>query len=93
MNTTSRATVGEICELVVTMLQCLHRDLAARNVLVCENEILKVSDFGMARQLRYSNYYRRTGQVAFKTVYDYVLVTLLYVVVLVGCTACEMDCT
>ncbi|XP_034436885.1 platelet-derived growth factor receptor beta [Hippoglossus hippoglossus] len=28
---------------------CVHRDLAARNVLVCEGELVKVCDFGLAR--------------------------------------------
>ena len=28
----------------------IHRDLAARNVLVCENDVIKIADFGLARQ-------------------------------------------
>lgn len=37
----------------------LHRDLAARNVLVFEGDVLKICDFGMARDVRYVHYYRR----------------------------------
>ena len=28
----------------------IHRDLAARNVLVADNHVLKISDFGLAKQ-------------------------------------------
>jgi serine/threonine protein kinase len=37
----------------------LHCDLAARNVLVFEDETLKISDFGMAKDVRYVEYFRR----------------------------------
>lgn len=40
-------------------LQCIHRDLAARNVLVCDDNIVKISDFGLARDLENSDYYRK----------------------------------
>ncbi|XP_062505003.1 fibroblast growth factor receptor 2-like [Corticium candelabrum] len=36
----------------------LHRDLAARNVLVFDNEVLKMSDFGLAKDIKYHDYYR-----------------------------------
>ncbi|XP_065841633.1 fibroblast growth factor receptor 3-like isoform X2 [Oscarella lobularis] len=43
----------------LTMRECIHRDLAARNVLVCNGEVLKISDFGMAKDIHYFDYYRK----------------------------------
>ena len=41
--------------------KCIHRDLAARNVLVADNYVMKVADFGMAREVEGSdNYICRT---------------------------------
>ncbi|KAH9520397.1 Fibroblast growth factor receptor 1 [Bulinus truncatus] len=40
--------------------QCIHRDLAARNVLVAEDYVLKLADFGLTRNLSAADYYKKT---------------------------------
>ena len=43
--------------------QILHGDLAARNVLLAENNIVKVADFGLARDVYRSGNYKKKGEV------------------------------
>lgn len=42
--------------------KCVHRDLAARNVLVTENYVMKVADFGMARNVLNKDHYVSSTQ-------------------------------
>ncbi|XP_065071591.1 fibroblast growth factor receptor 4-like isoform X2 [Rhopilema esculentum] len=39
--------------------KCIHRDLAARNVLVNDEKVLKIADFGLARDIHAEDYYRK----------------------------------
>ncbi|XP_012859644.1 fibroblast growth factor receptor 2 isoform X10 [Echinops telfairi] len=40
--------------------KCIHRDLAARNVLVTESNVMKIADFGLARDINNIDYYKKT---------------------------------
>ncbi|XP_055306226.1 integrin-linked protein kinase-like isoform X2 [Sitodiplosis mosellana] len=39
----------------------IHRDLAVRNILLCENKVVKIGDFGLSRQLIGCEYYKKTS--------------------------------
>ena len=46
---------------VICDLQVVHCDLAARNILIAEGFVLKIGDFGMARDVSEKEYYRKQG--------------------------------
>ena len=50
--------------LTVLSLQCIHRDLAARNVLVTDDNVMKIADFGLARDVHNIDYYKKTTNVS-----------------------------
>lgn len=50
-----------------SLFQCIHRDLAARNVLVTEDNVMKIADFGLARDIHHIDYYKKTTNVRQKT--------------------------
>ena len=42
----------------------LHGDLAARNILLADDGVVKVADFGLARQLYQDYDYKKQGKVS-----------------------------
>jgi Serine/threonine protein kinase len=42
--------------------QLIHRDLAARNVLIGDNNVAKICDFGLARVIEDDEYCPRQGE-------------------------------
>lgn len=47
------------------MFQVLHGDLAARNVLLAEDNIVKICDFGLARSIYKNDEYKKQENVSF----------------------------
>lgn len=50
--------------------QCVHRDLAARNVLICEGKLVKICDFGLARDIMHDSNYISKGSVSVALIND-----------------------
>ena len=46
-------------ENLVHLKQIVHCDIAARNILISEGFVLKIGDFGMARDVSDTDYYRK----------------------------------
>ncbi|KAK3750976.1 hypothetical protein QZH41_009130, partial [Actinostola sp. cb2023] len=71
-----------IKSIIFIFLQCIHRDLAARNILVADDKVLKIADFGLARDVHEMDYYRKTTDgrlpvkwMALEALYDRVYTT------------------
>ena len=66
-----------IPEYFLALIKVLHGDLAARNVLLADNGVAKIDDFGMARKMYYDGNYEKKGQVT-RNIYVTILVHLRY---------------
>lgn len=54
----------------VCVQKCIHRDLAARNVLVTEDNVMKIADFGLARDIHHIDYYKKTTNVSMESLFN-----------------------
>lgn len=49
--------------MYILLLKLVHRDLAARNVLVGSGKVLKISDFGLTRDVYEADTYLKQSKV------------------------------
>jgi len=48
----------------------MHGDLAARNVLLADDNVVKICDFGLAKSMYKSDNYRKKGDVSENALYS-----------------------
>lgn len=60
------------------MQQLVHRDLAARNVLVAEGRKMKISDFGLSRDVYEEDSYVKRSKVKTKDTKKYTFYVAMF---------------
>jgi len=61
----------------IERMNYIHRDLRAANILVGENLVCKIADFGLARLIEDNEYTARQGKVTYIDAYDIMLCACL----------------
>lgn len=57
----------------ILVRQLVHRDLAARNVLVAEGRKMKISDFGLSRDVYEEDSYVKRSKVKWQKITHYLV--------------------
>ena len=58
-------TLYTLYDVHVARAQIVHRDLAARNILLADDNVVKISDFGLAKDCYRNNEYKKKSNVSF----------------------------
>lgn len=75
----------------VERMNYVHRDLRAANILVGDNLVCKVADFGLARLIEDNEYTARQGESAGETLNGVASQGTPVVIVSFSLTACYID--
>lgn len=57
----------------IERMNYIHRDLRSANILVGDNLVCKIADFGLARLIEDNEYTARQGEASNKTTIDWLL--------------------
>jgi serine/threonine protein kinase len=75
----------QTCEGMVYLsdvVRVVHRDLAARNVLLTEDLVVKISDFGLARDVYFDETYLKTTKVRRLRYVEHFAIIIIIIIIL-----------